>query len=201
MFKDPSSVFGPTLNEAFVSHKDTHAKDIFLLMFGQIFPRVCEATLPQEPSCLPNKQKLLCVVLCYCKQVEQLCNSLWFPVSVTPRTSRLGTHNLPYQSPVCLQDADLARLLSSGSFGNLENLSLAFTNVTSACAEHLIKLPSLKQLNLWSTQVSALQPETQSRNQCWLIPKFHHVSTGRVYEETCLDDFVLLLFLQGLPVV
>lgn len=55
--------------------------------------------------------------------------------------------------PVCLQDADLARLLSSGSFGNLENLSLAFTNVTSACAEHLIKLPSLKQLNLWSTQV------------------------------------------------
>lgn len=57
------------------------------------------------------------------------------------------------QLPVCLQDADLARLLSSGSFGNLENLSLAFTNVTSACAEHLIKLPSLKQLNLWSTQV------------------------------------------------
>ncbi|KAG7281509.1 hypothetical protein CRUP_007543 [Coryphaenoides rupestris] len=50
-------------------------------------------------------------------------------------------------------DADLARLLSSGSFGNLENLSLAFTNVTSACAEQLIKLPSLKQLNLWSTQV------------------------------------------------
>jgi len=48
----------------------------------------------------------------------------------------------------------LARLLSSGSFGNLENLSLAFTNVTSACAEQLIKLPSLKQLNLWSTQVS-----------------------------------------------
>lgn len=57
--------------------------------------------------------------------------------------------------PMCLQDADLARLLSSGSFGNLENLSLAFTNVTSACAEHLIKLPSLKQLNLWSTQVRA----------------------------------------------
>ncbi|XP_061334382.1 C-Maf-inducing protein-like isoform X4 [Pezoporus flaviventris] len=49
-------------------------------------------------------------------------------------------------------DADLACLLSSGSFGNLENLSLAFTNVTSACAEQLIKLPSLKQLNLWSTQ-------------------------------------------------
>uniref|UniRef100_A0A8C4YYY9 C-Maf inducing protein n=1 Tax=Gadus morhua TaxID=8049 RepID=A0A8C4YYY9_GADMO len=55
-------------------------------------------------------------------------------------------------SPASPQDADLARLLSSGSFGNLENLSLAFTNVTSACAEQLIKLPSLKQLNLWSTQ-------------------------------------------------
>lgn len=43
-------------------------------------------------------------------------------------------------------------LLSSGSFGNLEWLSLAFTNVTSACADYLIKLPSLKYLNLWSTQ-------------------------------------------------
>jgi hypothetical protein len=50
-------------------------------------------------------------------------------------------------------DNDLAKLLSSGSFGNLECLSLAFTNVTSACAEHLIKLPALRYLNLWSTQV------------------------------------------------
>ena len=50
-------------------------------------------------------------------------------------------------------DNDLANLLSSGSFGNLECLSLAFTNVTSACAEHLIKLPALRYLNLWSTQV------------------------------------------------
>ncbi|CAF3796013.1 unnamed protein product [Rotaria magnacalcarata] len=49
-------------------------------------------------------------------------------------------------------DNDLAKLLSSGSFGNLECLSLAFTNVTSACAEHLIKLPALRYLNLWSTQ-------------------------------------------------
>jgi hypothetical protein len=49
-------------------------------------------------------------------------------------------------------DADLAKLLLSGCFGNLECLSLAFTNVTSACAEYLIKLPSLKYLNLWSTQ-------------------------------------------------
>lgn len=68
-----------------------------------------------------------------------------------------------------LQDADLARLLSSGSFGNLENLSLAFTNVTSACAEHLIKLPSLKQLNLWSTQVcNGLSTAPSS------VPALHH---------------------------
>ncbi|CAG2108981.1 unnamed protein product [Medioppia subpectinata] len=49
-------------------------------------------------------------------------------------------------------DADVTKLLSCGSFGNLECLSLAFTQVTSACAEHLIKLPSLRYLNLWSTQ-------------------------------------------------
>ncbi|XP_060566367.1 C-Maf-inducing protein-like [Ruditapes philippinarum] len=50
-------------------------------------------------------------------------------------------------------DTDLAKMLSSGSFGNLECLSLAFTQVTSACADDLIKLPSLRYLNLWSTQV------------------------------------------------
>lgn len=44
-------------------------------------------------------------------------------------------------------------MLSSGSFGNLECLSLAFTRVTSACAEQLIKLPTLRYLNLWATQV------------------------------------------------
>ncbi|XP_054164446.1 C-Maf-inducing protein-like [Oppia nitens] len=49
-------------------------------------------------------------------------------------------------------DADVTKLLSCGSFGNLECLSLAFTQVTSACAEQLIKLPSLRYLNLWSTQ-------------------------------------------------
>lgn len=49
-------------------------------------------------------------------------------------------------------DEDLAKLLLSGSFGNLEVLSLAFTNVTSLCAEYLIKLPSLRYLNLWSTK-------------------------------------------------
>ena len=50
-------------------------------------------------------------------------------------------------------DSDLAKMLSSGSFGNLECLSLAFTHVTSACANDLIKMPSLRYLNLWSTQV------------------------------------------------
>lgn len=50
-------------------------------------------------------------------------------------------------------DADLSKMLSSGSFGNLECLSLAFTQVTSACAKDLIKLPALRYLNLWSTQV------------------------------------------------
>ncbi|KAG1665382.1 C-Maf-inducing protein [Nymphon striatum] len=71
-------------------------------------------------------------------------------------------------------DSDLAKLLSSGSFGNLECLSLAFTNVTSACAEHLIKLPSLRYLNFWSTQLgdSGLQlicdhlPKLQVLNLC-----------------------------------
>ncbi|XP_035230133.1 C-Maf-inducing protein-like, partial [Stegodyphus dumicola] len=49
-------------------------------------------------------------------------------------------------------DADVSRLLNSGSFGDLECLSLAFTQVTSACAEEIIKLSSLRYLNLWSTQ-------------------------------------------------
>lgn len=36
--------------------------------------------------------------------------------------------------------------------GNLECLTLAFTSVTSACAEQLIRLPGLRYLNLWATQ-------------------------------------------------
>ncbi|CAG2063182.1 unnamed protein product, partial [Timema podura] len=54
--------------------------------------------------------------------------------------------------PIRSTDSDITRLLSCGSFGNLECLSLAFTHVTSACAEQLIKLPSLRYLNLWATQ-------------------------------------------------
>ncbi|KAF2366067.1 hypothetical protein FHG87_003187 [Trinorchestia longiramus] len=49
-------------------------------------------------------------------------------------------------------DADVIKLLSSGSFGNLQVLSLAFTRVTSECAHQLIKLPDLRYLNLWATQ-------------------------------------------------
>ena len=71
-------------------------------------------------------------------------------------------------------DADIARLLSCGSFGNLECLSLAFTHVTSACAEQLIKLPSLRYLNLWATQfgdsglvmISEHLPKLQVLNLC-----------------------------------
>ncbi|XP_035704449.1 C-Maf-inducing protein isoform X2 [Folsomia candida] len=71
-------------------------------------------------------------------------------------------------------DNDLAKLLSCGSFGNLECLSLAFTGVTSACAEQLIKLPSLRYLNLWCTQfgdlglvlISEHLPNLQVLNLC-----------------------------------
>lgn len=65
-----------------------------------------------------------------------------------------GPHKLTL--PTKSTDADLSKLLSSGSFGNLECLSLAFTQVTSSCAHDLIKLPSLRYLNLWSTQVNRL---------------------------------------------
>ncbi|XP_076750099.1 C-Maf-inducing protein [Xylocopa sonorina] len=54
--------------------------------------------------------------------------------------------------PARATDADVARLLSGRALGSLEYLSLAFTSVTSACAEQLIKLPALRYLNLWATQ-------------------------------------------------
>jgi len=46
-------------------------------------------------------------------------------------------------------------MFDCGPFGNLESVDLAFTNVTDTCANTLIKLPSLKVLNLWGTQVCA----------------------------------------------
>lgn len=79
--------------------------------------------------------------------------------------------------PARSTDADVSRLLSSGSFGNLEYLSLAFTNVTSACAHDLIKLPQLRYLSFWSTQVSF------PRNiENWL------------YALSCVISFVHLVF-------
>ncbi|XP_054278527.1 C-Maf-inducing protein-like [Macrosteles quadrilineatus] len=71
-------------------------------------------------------------------------------------------------------DSDVIRLLSCGALGNLECLSLAFTHVTSACAEHIIKLPSLRYLNLWATQfgdaglltISEHLPKLQVLNLC-----------------------------------
>lgn len=49
--------------------------------------------------------------------------------------------------PVRATDADVAALLEAGALGNLECLSLAFTSVTSACAQHLIKVP--KSIIIW----------------------------------------------------
>ncbi|XP_013191239.2 C-Maf-inducing protein [Amyelois transitella] len=76
--------------------------------------------------------------------------------------------------PVRATDADVGALLQAGALGNLECLSLAFTSVTSECAQHLIKLPSLRYLNLWSTKFgdSGLQliaehlPRLQVLNLC-----------------------------------
>ncbi|CAF1613081.1 unnamed protein product [Rotaria sp. Silwood1] len=76
-----------------------------------------------------------------------------------------GPRKLTLPSP--WTDNDLASLLSKGSYGNLESLSLAFTNVTNACVEHLIKLPALRYLNLWSTQFgdTALELISEHLNQ------------------------------------
>lgn len=76
--------------------------------------------------------------------------------------------------PTRSTDNDVIRLLSAGAFGNLECLSLAFTHVTSACAEHIIKLPALRYLNLWATQfgdagllvISEHLPKLQVLNLC-----------------------------------
>ncbi|XP_046395033.1 uncharacterized protein LOC124162504 isoform X2 [Ischnura elegans] len=50
------------------------------------------------------------------------------------------------------ENLPIARVPPYGRFGSLECLSLAFTHVTSACATHLIHIPTLRYLNLWSTQ-------------------------------------------------
>ncbi|XP_050440547.1 C-Maf-inducing protein-like isoform X2 [Adelges cooleyi] len=56
--------------------------------------------------------------------------------------------DLPYRGT----DLDLSAIFGCGPFGNLESINLSFTNVTDTCAKTLIKLPSLKLLNLWGTQ-------------------------------------------------
>ena len=83
--------------------------------------------------------------------VDIFCKS-HFPIFSPPQQQKGGPRKLTLPSKST--DADLVKMLSSGSFGNLECLSLAFTQVTSECAQELIKLPSLRYLNLWSTQVS-----------------------------------------------
>jgi len=45
--------------------------------------------------------------------------------------------------------------------------------VTSACAEHLIKLPSLRYLNLWCTQV-----DTGCSSADYIVTHFVHLSTS-----------------------
>lgn len=153
MFKNSSSAFALTLRPLCPTR--IHTQRTFLSQcLDRFFPGCVKQRCHKSPAAC---------------QTNRNC-SVWFPVTVNKWSSCATLSGYQYRwhfqaghpqppSPISVlsQDADLARLLSSGSFGNLENLSLAFTNVTSACAEHLIKLPSLKQLNLWSTQVSALQ--------------------------------------------
>ena len=79
-------------------------------------------------------------------------NKWFYLVLWTEQQQKGGPRNLTL--PAKSTDSDLSTILCSGAYGDLECLSLAFTQVTSACAHDLIKLPSLRYLNLWSTQVS-----------------------------------------------
>ncbi|XP_047133111.1 C-Maf-inducing protein [Hydra vulgaris] len=60
-----------------------------------------------------------------------------------------GPHKLalPSQST----DEDLFQILQTGLYNNIKSLNLAFTKVTSEAAKHIITLPNLIELNLWST--------------------------------------------------
>lgn len=90
--------------------------------------------------------ELVCYYYCECLKPKSHRNVKHFSKQQKGGPRKLS---LPSRST----DADLIKLLSCGSFGNLETLSLAFTHITSASAAYLIKLPSLRSLNLWSTQV------------------------------------------------
>lgn len=80
-------------------------------------------------------------------QYEDLCNK-----KTKFRDMRLQGGPKHLTLPTKSTDHDLATVLKSGSFGNVETLNLAFTKVTGACAELLVQLPALLHLNLWSTQ-------------------------------------------------
>nr|XP_033940839.1 C-Maf-inducing protein [Pseudochaenichthys georgianus] len=146
-----------TMVEVSIQTRDVHLHQVNYIIYvrGQNIDNIFSSLFslrPRIPFPLTDMAQLLTHTTCCLDmllQAAELRRHLSFCLcSLQQRKGGPTRLTLPSKST----DADLARLLSSGSFGNLENLSLAFTNVTSACAEQLIKLPSLKQLNLWSTQ-------------------------------------------------
>ncbi|CAH3020122.1 unnamed protein product [Porites evermanni] len=78
-------------------------------------------------------------------------------------------------------DDDLARLLKSDSFGNLQSLNLAFTHVTSACAEYLVQLPALLHLNLQSTRFG-------DKGLLMVAEKLHNLESLNLCETLVTDD-------------
>lgn len=133
---------------------------MFLLFFSAIW--ICEYSMENYPKilcCIDGEYffnkffprwNSCCCCCAYCHILKNsFVNISWVLCMLQQQKGGPRKLTLPSRST----DADIARLLSCGSFGNLEVLSLAFTHVTSACAEQLIKLPSLKYLNLWATQV------------------------------------------------
>ncbi|MEQ2196379.1 hypothetical protein XENOCAPTIV_023254, partial [Xenoophorus captivus] len=120
-----------------IENKDTQLQIISTLQSTQVGFRMYEQ--------LCDRQREL-------KELVSFCSNT--PVRVSVHTLSDSNFSFLFSSAKKRRsDPTDSALQVHSSFGNLENLSLAFTNVTSACAEQLIKLPSLKQLNLWSTQV------------------------------------------------
>ncbi|XP_071959253.1 C-Maf-inducing protein-like isoform X2 [Antedon mediterranea] len=89
-----------------------------------------------------------------------------------------GPHSLVLPSKST--DADLKRMFSEGPLGDLETLNLAFTHITSACAQTLVKLPNLKHLNLWSTQFGDSGLET-------ITEHLHHLESLNLCETQVTD--------------
>lgn len=88
--------------------------------------------------------------------------------------------------PAHSTDTDVEKVLSSGPFGNLEKLSLAFTCVTSDCARHLVKLPNLQHLNLWCTQFG-------DTGLCLLAEHCHRLKSLNLCETLVTDEGLLAL--------